>query len=505
MSDTSPLLKVGVIGAGAMGRGIAQVALTGGMQVRLFDANAEAVNEAAAFIIKMIDRLAEKGKLEAGEADAAKQRLIPAASLQDLGDSDIVIEAIVEKLEVKHSVFSELEEIVGDSTILASNTSSLSITRIAQALKKPERFAGLHFFNPVPLMRLVEVISGEHTSETIVERLFEIGKRMGREPVRVADAPGFLVNQVGRALVLESAHMATEGVADYISIDRIMREAAGFRMGPFELMDLTALDVTYPASEQVWAQNYNLDIFRPARLLRSRMEAGKLGRKTGAGFYRYPDGKQDVPAESPAPAFDGKTVWLAPMPDAVSDDVTGLIQSLGAKLSEAENPGPDDLIIVSPLGGDVSLTAATLGLDATRCVGVDGVFGLKSRRTVMRSPATRQDFAASALGLFAADGKAVTLANDSAGFVAQRVIALMVNIGCSIAQQGIASPDDIDKAVKLGLGYPMGPLEWGDMVGPGIILEILENIQAAYGDTRYRPSPWLKRRALLGLSLSTPD
>ena len=299
--------------------------------------------------------------------------------------------------------------------------------------------------------------------------------------------------------------MATEGVADYVSIDRIMRDAAGFRMGPFELMDLTALDVTYPASEQVWAQNYNLEIFRPARLLRTRMEAGKLGRKTGAGFYGYPEGKQDVPAETPAPAFDSKTVWLAPMPTTVMNEITDLIDSLGAKVSTADKPGPDDLIIVSPVGGDVSLTAAAHGLDATRCVGVDGVFGLKSRRTVMRSPATRQDFATSAHGLFSSDGKPATLVNDSAGFVAQRVIALMVNIGCSIAQQGIASPGDIDKAVKLGLGYPRGPLEWGDAVGPKMILEILENIQAAYGDTRYRPSPWLKRRALLGLSLSTPD
>jgi 3-hydroxybutyryl-CoA dehydrogenase len=497
-------LTIGVVGAGAMGRGIAQVAACGGMKVRLFDANGEAVNEAAGFIAKMIGRLAEKGKMDPAEADAAKARIEPAARLQDMADCDVVIEAIVEKLEVKHSVFGELEEIVREDAILASNTSSLSITKIAAGLKRPERFAGMHFFNPVPLMRLVEIIAGELTDREVLEKLTAIGKAMGREPVDVADAPGFLVNQVGRALVLESAHMAMDGVAGYPDIDRVMRDAAGFRMGPFELMDLTALDVTYPASEQVWGQNYNLEIFRPARLLRNRMEAGKLGRKSGEGFYRYPDGKQEVPVEPDMPAYDGRSVWLAPMPYAVAGEVEGLIRALGAQVTSGE-PGPDDIILVSPLGTDVSLTAAAMELDARQCVGIDGVFGLKTRRTVMRCPATDPAIARSAQGLFASDGAKATLVADSAGFVAQRVVALMVNIGCNIAQQGVASPGDIDKAVKLGLGYPMGPLEWGDAVGPAVILEILENIQAAYGDTRYRPSTWLKRRALLGMPLGTPD
>ena len=504
MAETTDGLTIGVVGAGAMGRGIAQVAATGGMKVKLFDVNGEAVNEAAAFIAKMIDRMAEKGTLDAEGAAAAKARIQPISALRELADCGLVVEAVVEKLEVKHELFSELEGIVADDAILASNTSSLPITRIARCLDKPERFAGMHFFNPVPLMRLVEIIAGELTDPAIVDRLFEIGRAMGREPVRVADAPGFLVNQVGRALVLESAHMAMDGVADTVTIDRIMRDAAGFRMGPFELMDLTALDVTYPASVEVWSQNYNLEIFRPARLLRNRMEAGRLGRKPGRGFYDYTSGKQEVPEEAPAPAYDGRPVWIAPMHVAVAAEIETLLRSLGAKVTAGE-PGKEDIILVSPLGTDVSLTAAGMELDARQCVGIDGVFGLRSRRTIMRNPATDPDIAASALGLFASDGKPAALVADSAGFVAQRVVALMVNIGCNIAQQGVASPADIDKAVKLGLGYPMGPLEWGDAVGADVVLEILENIQGAYGDTRYRPSPWLKRRALLGLPLHTPD
>jgi 3-hydroxybutyryl-CoA dehydrogenase len=504
MAGTTDGLTIGVIGAGAMGRGIAQVAATGGMKVKLFDVNGEAVNEAAAFIAKMIDRMAEKGTLDAAGADNAKARIQPVPSLKDMADCGLVIEAVVEKLEVKHELFSELEGIVAADAILASNTSSISITRIARCLDKPDRFAGMHFFNPVPLMRLVEIIAGELTDPAVVDRLFEIGRAMGREPVRVADAPGFLVNQVGRALVLESAHMAMDGVADFATIDRIMREAAGFRMGPFELMDLTALDVTYPASVEVWSQNYNHEIFRPARLLRNRMEAGRLGRKTGGGFYDYPGGKAEVAPEEPAPAYDGRSVWIAPMHVAVASEVEGLLRSLGAKVTIGE-PGREDIILVSPLGTDVSLTAAGMELDPRQCVGIDGVFGLETRRTVMRNPATDPAIAASAHGLFASDGKPASLVADSAGFVAQRVVALMVNIGCNIAQQQIASPEDIDKAVKLGLGYPRGPLEWGDAIGPRVILEILENIQAAYGDTRYRPSPWLKRRALLGLPLGAPD
>lgn len=498
-------LIVGVVGAGAMGRGIAQVAAVGGCTVKLYDNRAETAAEAISFIESILRRAADKGRMSVADADAALARIEIIDSLDGFAPCDAVIEAVIENLDLKHQVFRGLEKVVGADTVLATNTSSISVTAIAAACERPTRVAGFHFFNPVPLMKLVEVINGIHTAPWVADFLLELGRRMGREPVRVADAPGFLVNQVGRGFNIESAHIAADGIASFADFDRVLRDAAGFRMGPFELMDLTALDVTHPATELIYRQFFEEPRFRPALLMANRQQAGLLGSKTNHGFYVYVDGKAQVPDEAPTPAYDGRPVWVSRAEPEAAEKLRAVVTTAGGALDDSDTPGAESLILTTPLGDDATTAAVEQGLDARRAVAVDTVFGLETRRTVMRTPITLADYTDAALGLFGGGETPATLINDSPGFIAQRVVAMIVNIGCAVAQAGTASPDDIDKAVTLGLGYPHGPLAFGDLIGPATVLKILTAIHRLTGDPRYRPTPWLRRRAQLGVSLLTPE
>lgn len=501
----APDLIVAVIGAGAMGRGIAQVAATGGAQVLLHDARAGAATEARDFIAGMLTRAAEKGRMTTAEAEAASTRLTPVSDLSELAPADMVVEAIIEDMAAKSALFAALEKVVAPETILASNTSSLSITRLASACTHPERVAGFHFFNPVPLMPLVEVIAGIRTAPDVLDHLTTLGTRMGRTPVRVADAPGFLVNQVGRGYTIEATHLVAEGVSDFISVDRIMRGAAGFRMGPFELLDLTALDVTHPATVEIYEQCFHEPRFRPATLMGQRMQAGLLGRKTGAGHYRYDKGQQITPPEAPMPGFTGGTFWIDQSLPGCAKLLAQIVTQAGGQIDTARAPGKESIILITPLGEDATSHAVAHGLDATRVVAVDSLFQFKGRRSLMGTPITRPDVLTTAQALLAHDGTPATVLRDSPGFVAQRILACIINIAAQVASRGIAAPADIDRAVTLGLNYPNGPLAWADTLGPGRILTILDGMHRSTGDPRYRPDPWLRRRAQLGVSLLTQD
>lgn len=496
---------IGVLGAGAMGRGIVQVAAAGGMTVKVFDTRREALDDAVKFVGGMFSRNAEKGRMTAEEAAAATNRISAADSLQDFAACDAVVEAVVENLDVKHAVFKELESIVGDDTILASNTSSLSVTTIASCCDKPNRVAGFHFFNPVPLMPLVEVIAGELTDDWVTDALMAIGTIMTRQPVRVKDAPGFLVNQVGRGFNIEAAHMVQEGISDFVSIDRIMRDAGGFRMGPFQLMDLTGLDVTHPATRLIYEQSFDEARFRPAMLMETRTTAGRLGRKTGAGFYEYDGGTMLEPEETPAPAYEGQKIWVSRAEGDGHQTVIEYLRENDANIDDSERPAADSLLIVTPIGTDATTSAIEQGLDPHRTVAVDTLIGFGKRRTLMTTPVTYPAYRDAAHGAFSLDEVPATVVRDGPGFVAQRIIAMICNVGCSVAERGIASPEDVDKAVTLGLNYPYGPLTFGDRIGPDNILRILEAVHALYRDPRYRPTPWLTRRAKLGVSLLTED
>ena len=494
---------VGVVGVGAMGRGIAQIAAQAGSTVRLFDMQPEAIRKAHDAIAAQWDKLAEKGRISPEQLSAYKARLQPANSLKDLSDCDMVVEAIVERLDVKKSFFTELEGIVSDSAVLATNTSSLSVTAIAAPLKRPQRFAGYHFFNPVPLMKVVEVIPGLKTDPKVCESLTAYAKQMGHTPVTAQDTPGFIVNHAGRGYGTEALRVVGEGVADFATIDRILKDQVGFKLGPFELMDLTALDVSHPVMESIYHQYYEEPRYRPSVITAQRLAGGVFGKKVGDGFYAYVGGVARVPPEQAVPQVqDMPPVWVSSRA-ARRADLLQLLKDLGAKIETGASPSPQALSIVAPLGFDVTTVAVVERLDPARTVGIDMLFEDRGtrRRVLATNPATRQDMRDAAHALFARDGKAVSVIRDSGGFVTQRVVATIVNIASDICQQQICSPQDLETAVTLGLGYPMGPLAMGDKLGPDNVLETLFNLQTVYGDPRYRPSAWLRRRGAIGLSL----
>jgi len=507
-SAYSDIQSIGIVGGGAMGRGIAQIAILSGHQVFLYDNSAAAIAAADAALRATFATLVEKGKLDAKLSGDALARLTLCNELAELRGCELVIEAIIERLDVKQELFVQLEKIVPQSCILASNTSSLSITAIAAACAQPQRVAGFHFFNPVPLMKVVEVIDGLRGDAAVGDALMGLARKMGHTPVRARDMPGFIVNHAGRAMNTEGLRIAQEGVTTFAEIDAIMRDQAGFRMGPFELMDLTGLDVSQPVMESIYHQFYEEARYRPSPIAAVRLAGGMLGRKSGQGFYLYRDGKK-VDPELPVVAStnDGMPdipVWVSPAHPQGSAALKALLQRLGVTPQQDASPSKDALILVTPFGSDASSTAVAQGLDPKRVVAVDTLMDLEkaSRRTLMSTPATDIAMLAVARAIFGADGVAVSMVRDSCGFVAQRMVAAIVNTACEIAQQQIASTSDIDSAVRLGLGYPHGPLTLGDKVGAAHVLEILSNMLQGSGDPRYRPSSWLVRRVQTNLPLT---
>jgi len=487
-------LVAGVAGSGTMGRGIAQVLAQCGVRTLVFDSKPGAAQAAKDAIGKTLAGLVQKGRVAQADADGTLARIEIVDSLAALKPCHVVVEAIVELLAPKQELFRALEAVVGDDCILASNTSSLSVTAMASACARPGRVAGYHFFNPVPVMKIVEVVDGELTERWVGDALIALAKLYGHKPVRCKDTPGFIVNHAGRGYVPESLRVLQEGIADFATIDRILVDTAGFRLGPFGLLDLVGLDIAHGVMKSMHAQYYSEPKYAPSFLADPRVAAGLLGRKTGRGWYKYgKDGLPEKIPEIPVPSAKPSSVWCVPE-----------LRDFLSKFTKIDSK-PGARCIVAPLGDDATTTALRLKLDPRNTVAIDPLFGFSKRRTLMTTPVTKPEVRDAAHALLAADDVPVSVIRDSAGFVAQRVVAHIVNVGCDIAQQRIASPEDLDSAVVLGLGYPHGPLAMGDAVGAPRILAILEAMHSFYGEPRYRPSPWLKRRAQLGVSLLTKD
>ncbi len=511
-----------IIGTGIMGMGIAQIAAQAGIKVLLFDAKVGAAEQGRQSLQVMLEKLTAKGKFTDEQLQSTLTNLIVIEDLSKIVEAEIVIEAIIENLEIKQQLFKQLESIVSAETILATNTSSLAVTAIASDCAHPERVAGFHFFNPVPLMKIVEVIPGLSTKASVVETLKELAKRMGHLGVVAKDTPGFIVNHGGRAYGTEALKILGEGVASFEDIDRILRDGAGFRMGPFELLDLTGIDVSHPVMESIYNQFYHEDRYRPHPLTRQMLMGKKLGRKVGEGFYHYKNGQKETSNTNQQPPYktdfdtSNISVWIGA---DLAEDKQQLVDYLNAgdiTIDDNDKPNPDSLVLLAIYGEDTTNAAIRYQVNPNQAVAIDMLTDLSKHRTLMPSIVTQDNFVAQAYALFGKNNKFdkssdegsnaavdATLITESTGFVAQRVMAMVINLGCDIAMQGIASPEDIDNAVKLGLGYPYGPISWGDKLGAQRILLILERIYGLTGDQRYRPSPWLQRRATLGISLFT--
>jgi 3-hydroxybutyryl-CoA dehydrogenase len=496
-------LVVAVFGAGTMGRGIAQVCAQAGLTTLLADARDGAVAEAIDAIDKALGNQVAKGRTSEAEMRDTLARLKSITSPAEAASAGIVIEAIVETLEAKRALFRELENHLAPDAVLATNTSSLSVTEIAAGCARPERVGGLHFFNPPPVMRLVEVIGGLRSDPALIDTLVGFVKRIGKHPVVATDTPGFVVNHAGRAYGPEALRIVSQGIASPREVDTLMKEAAGFRMGPFELLDLVGGDVTHAVMVSIYNQYFGEPMYQPSAQMTVRVAGGLLGRKTKQGFYGYGRPPEASPPTVSVPGTPKpRDAWVAKEDGGA--ELEEWLSAAGVRVARGPRPERDTLCFVTPLGEDATSAAVRLGLDPTRTVAVDMFGRFAGRRTLMKTPLTTPQALGEAVA--ALSGAApVTVINDSTGFVVQRLLAMIVNIGTRIAELRIAQPSDIDTAVELGLNYPQGPLALGDFLGPSRVLAVLDGMHAATRDPKYRAATWLRRRAMLGVSLKTPD
>ena len=494
---------VAVVGAGAMGAGIAQVAAAAGHRVRLLDARPGAAATAVAGLCATFDKLAAKGKLSAEAATAAKARLLPASELADLADAGLVIEAIVEDLAAKQKLFSELESIVAADCLFASNTSSISITAIGAALQNPGRLAGLHFFNPAPLMALVEVISGLATDPAVADTLYASAAAWGKQPVRARSTPGFIVNRVARPYYGEGLRLLYEGAADCATLDAVLREAGGFRMGPFELIDLIGLDVNFAVSKSVWAAFFNDPRFTPSLIQQEMVSAGFLGRKSGRGFYTYGESTASVQAQSaaPCPVPHGIRIYgETPLAAALA----ARLQANGLKI-EHSSASPDDRIaeadgasLFLTDGRSASQRAAESGIANTVLLDLALDYRTATRLAVAAAAQCSPAAVKAASGLLQAAGFAVSQLADVPGLAVMRTVCMLANEGADAVYQQVCSAAAVDQAMQLGTNYPRGPLAWADAIGLPLVRQVLANLAASYGEDRYRISPLLAQQVHSG-------
>src|SRR5690554_1564971 len=498
-------VKIAVIGAGAMGSGIAQVAAQAGHTVYLQDQQAGAAEKGKAGIAKVLQKRVDSGKMQQADLDALLSRIQPVDSLEELADAGLVIEAIIENLDIKRQLFAKLENICSEEVILATNTSSISVTSLGAQLKRPERLLGMHFFNPAPLMALVEVILGLATDKKLAEVVHATAAAWGKKPVFATSTPGFIVNRVARPFYAESLRLMQEQAADPATLDALLREAGGFRMGPFELMDLIGHDVNYAVTESVFSAYYGDFRFQPSLIQKALVEAGRLGRKTGQGFYSYAEG-----AVRPEVSTQAK--------QSITEQPVIIEGELGAANGLVERFKLAGLNVIERAGaGVIRFGEATLALTdgrmASERVVTDGLQDLilfdlakdyqqASRLAITAATQTSTQALNDATALLQKAGLAVSLLSDSPGLVVMRTLAMLANEAADAVLQGVASAADVDLAMCAGVNYPQGPLSWSDSLGQGVIWQVLTNLQASYGEDRYRPSLLLRRNAFNGQSFS---
>ena len=497
---------VAILGAGTMGRGIAEVAALAGHAVWLYDPFEAALEKSLSEVRANLQKSAEKGRL-AGTVEEILARIHPTRSLESCAKAELVIEAAPEQLELKQELLGKLGEL-NENNVLATNTSTLSVSAIAARVKHPARVLGLHFFNPAQRMKLVEVVGGLETDPGLLERMQTLMRTWGKEPVKVVDAPGFLVNRVARPFYGEALKLHGEGIAKE-HLDWIMR-GLGFPMGPFELMDLIGLDVNYAASNSVYQAFYGEPRYRPHPLQYQRVAAGMLGRKTGQGWYRYPPGPPPPPTPPPVQTLD------IPLPLIIGPNP--LAQELRARFRHTENAAEarfvldcrvklerkhdflENLPVVSLVWGH-SASSVQAEFRGRSVAGFSLVPPIAERAIVeLYAPLGGRNLALElAQTYFAAHGYNTLALPDQPGGVGFRILALLINEAVSALAEGVASADDLNRAMRLGTGYPLGPLEWAERIWLKPLLRALEGLYSELGEDRYRPHPLLRRMVAAGL------
>jgi len=522
-SDARAASIIGVLGAGTMGAGIAQLACRSGAQTLLYDPIPEALSKGVERIHDGLRREAAKGKLTAEQAQQAAERLTAVADLAALSPCELVIEAVPERAELKREIYEGLSAVVSAECVLATNTSSMLVTAIAAAASNPGRVVGMHFFNPAPVMRLLEVVAGERSQEWALALAHATGVAMGKDVIRASDGPGFIVNRCNRPFGLEALRLLQERLADVRTIDRAVRMGGGFRMGPFELMDLVGVDTGFEVSKSFYEQFFGEPRWRPSPITARYVAAGLHGRKTGRGYYVYPPGGSHREEDPPPPQADSETqgvVVVIAGEGVLADELRQAAASAGYEVRSPHAPLGDALPALhvdcsihahrragedppthagSSHGGARLLLCAegSLGaLDADAgAVGFHALAPLEKLRLVelTRTQASSPLAAQRAERFFAALGKHVTWVGDAPGLVLGRIVCQVINEAAFALGEGVGSARDIDLGMVLGLSHPRGPFEWADTIGLDHVMAVLDALWREYREERYRPAPALRR------------
>ena len=514
-----PPKVIGVAGAGTMGAGIAQLACLTGARTLLHDPVPQALERGLTEIPAHLERAAARGRLTREEAEAAAGRLEAAPALEDLRPCELVIEAAPERLELKQELFAKLSRgVVSEACVLATNTSSLLVTAVASGAQRPERVVGMHFFNPAPVMRLLEVVAGIASSSSALALARATGEAMGKVVIEAADGPGFLVNRCNRPFGLEAQRLLQERVATVEEIDRICRLEGGFRMGPFELSDLVGVDVGTDVARSFFEQSFGEPRWRPTPIPVRLIAAGRTGRKAGRGYYDYSGGTDAYrqPDPEPLPVGGGEGVIVIAGGSSLAEQLRDAAAAAGWDVVEPEEAGdrqPPELIldvgasedVETPLqGGPRAVCCATGSLAALdpagSAVGFHVLPPLGEARLVelTRGPDSAASAAAAAERFFATIGKHTVWVGDAPGLVLGRMICQGVNEAAFALGEGVGSAQDIDAGMLHGLNFPRGILAWGDEIGLDHVLSVLEALHEELGDDRYRAAPLLRRLVYSG-------
>ncbi|MEB3285482.1 MAG: 3-hydroxyacyl-CoA dehydrogenase NAD-binding domain-containing protein [Candidatus Sericytochromatia bacterium] len=526
--------SLGVLGAGTMGTGIAQLLLASGLQVTVYDPHGDALSRATRAIEQGLGRLMQKGTLTAEFCSSALKNLTCTSTLSNISKLDGVIEAAPEDFALKVQLLSQVADVLSPEAFLATNTSSLSVSALAAALPDPSRLLGIHFFNPVHAMSLVELVRGDATADDVFERAWDLVEQIGKAPIACRDTPGFIVNRVARGYYGEALRLVGDHGAEPEDVDRALVLGLGFPLGPCALMDLIGMDVNLSVSRQVWQAFFYEARFAPHPLQQRLVDTGRLGRKTGHGFYRYPRAEITTPSEPSLPVrplrvmFAGQSAaldaWARPLVAAghhvelfgdhlesiAPGDWDGAFE-IGEALPEVRAARRARLASCLPgnawiASDDLSVTSTEIEVATGRvawrfCAWPGGQSDVRKGIEVAFAPHCPEMRQEQVRALWQSTGREMLCGPDLPGLIGPRTLVMLINEAAFAVESGVATPEAIDRAMCLGTGYPCGPLEWADRVGPDRVVALLRTLRELFGE-RYRPAPWLVRRATAGWPLS---